>query len=242
MNTPFALKTLVGAVLLSAMTAGSATAVTVHAGAPGTSWTANYAAPIEGGGGTLSATAIWSYTGYGESTDGKQSLWTFGVKVFNTTLASALGTNRLTSLGFATDPDATFTSVSDEDPNLNWSGSDSNFPGFNKAVELCGTTTGGCGSAGGGKTTEEPGIAEGKDSWFTFTLATILSPRLNITDFAVRFASVGKGDAGSQTFGGGVSEVPLPAALPLFGTVLAGMGGLGWLRRRKQALATPSAA
>ncbi len=29
------------------------------------------------------------------------------------------------------------------------------------------------------------------------------------------------------------STVPLPAALPLFGTALAGLGGVGWLRRRK---------
>jgi hypothetical protein len=27
--------------------------------------------------------------------------------------------------------------------------------------------------------------------------------------------------------------VPLPAALPLFGTALAGLGGAGWLGRRK---------
>lgn len=32
-----------------------------------------------------------------------------------------------------------------------------------------------------------------------------------------------------------VNAVPLPAALPLFGTALAGMGFIGWLRRRKAA-------
>lgn len=28
------------------------------------------------------------------------------------------------------------------------------------------------------------------------------------------------------------SPVPLPAALPLFGSALAGLGGFGWLKRR----------
>lgn len=33
-----------------------------------------------------------------------------------------------------------------------------------------------------------------------------------------------------------VAPVPLPAALPLFGSVIAGMYGFGWLRRRRQRL------
>lgn len=39
------------------------------------------------------------------------------------------------------------------------------------------------------------------------------------------------------SFNGGlasVSPVPLPAAMPLFGAVLAGLGGFGWLRNRKK--------
>jgi hypothetical protein len=40
---------------------------------------------------------------------------------------------------------------------------------------------------------------------------------------------------GAATFGGTVdiSPVPLPAALPLFGSVLAGLGFYGWRRRNK---------
>jgi hypothetical protein len=30
-----------------------------------------------------------------------------------------------------------------------------------------------------------------------------------------------------------VNPVPLPAAFPLFGSALAGLGGFGWLKRRK---------
>jgi hypothetical protein len=34
--------------------------------------------------------------------------------------------------------------------------------------------------------------------------------------------------------GAGISPVPLPAALPLFGTAIAGLGGFNWLRRRRK--------
>ena len=43
--------------------------------------------------------------------------------------------------------------------------------------------------------------------------------------------------AGANTYNGvsGVSAVPLPAALPLFATGLAGLGLLGWRRKKKAA-------
>jgi hypothetical protein len=34
--------------------------------------------------------------------------------------------------------------------------------------------------------------------------------------------------------GSGVAPVPLPAALPLFGSAIAGLGGFNWLRRRRK--------
>lgn len=40
-------------------------------------------------------------------------------------------------------------------------------------------------------------------------------------------------DMDKQTYYVGVSPIPLPAALPLFGTGLAIMGFIGWRRRRK---------
>jgi hypothetical protein len=40
-----------------------------------------------------------------------------------------------------------------------------------------------------------------------------------------------------STSAGSVSAVPLPAALPLFATGLAGLGLLGWRRKRKAAAA-----
>jgi hypothetical protein len=39
--------------------------------------------------------------------------------------------------------------------------------------------------------------------------------------------------SGSLDYGGRIPETPLPPALPLFGTALAGLGGFGWLKHRR---------
>ena len=86
------------------------------------------------------------------------------------------------------------------------------------------------------------------------TLTTLNLPSIfNLADFSQKFLSINQSDSlndplgGPSTFVGqsnlvfdltsisAVSEIPLPAALPLFATGLGALGLFGWRRKRKQA-------
>ncbi len=79
------------------------------------------------------------------------------------------------------------------------------------------------------------GINGGALSVFTFSDA-IASTFLGINDITFAF---GGGSANNFYLNSAtaVSAVPIPAALPLFGTGLAAMGFIGWRRKRKSAAA-----
>lgn len=81
------------------------------------------------------------------------------------------------------------------------------------------------------------------DYWFSIFLDTdapvtfLTWQRINENGLAIPFASVGPSAFGDMAWvlRSEVSAVPIPAALPLFGTGLAVMGFIGWRRKRKAA-------
>jgi hypothetical protein len=164
------------------------------------------------------------------------STWTIGVEIENTT-ADTPGTpnaNRITTLGFATTPNITGGTISNIVPvgSYSWGyTTGGEFPGFgggpNSLVEFCVSDGGNCAQAGG------DGLLAGDSSSFTFglTAANTTSP-LSFDFFGVRFQSVAEngGFGGSTSFEG--SAIPLPAAGWM---LLAGIGGLAAMRRRKKA-------
>ncbi len=77
--------------------------------------------------------------------------------------------------------------------------------------------------------------------WFLFTNLSVhtevIGPGVNAGGHAESIFSNGVSVFASVINGASapVAAIPLPAALPLFGTALAGMGFIGWRRRRKAA-------
>jgi hypothetical protein len=63
------------------------------------------------------------------------------------------------------------------------------------------------------------------------TVNTSYLPGLNYSDFAIN-GTVATAGTVSCVSGCDVSAVPLPAAFPLFGSALAGLGGVGWWKKR----------
>lgn len=59
---------------------------------------------------------------------------------------------------------------------------------------------------------------------FSFTAAGVLDPNAKGNTFAAKISSEAGGNAGGFVSNGGISPVPLPAALWLFLTALAGLG------------------
>jgi hypothetical protein len=68
-----------------------------------------------------------------------------------------------------------------------------------------------------------------------FALLTFAAPAhaapVYLYDLSLNFGD-GYTNPGVGEFSCGVAATPLPAALPLFGTALVGLGGVGWFRRR----------
>ena len=103
----------------------------------------------------------------------------------------------------------------------------SNFPGFNM-VEACGTSGTNC--AGGGM----GGIPAGMSDSFVLSVSGMfgLTPLLDLDSFAIKIQGGPDGPEDSYELAG---VVPLPAALPLFLSALAGLGLVGWRRNRAAA-------
>jgi hypothetical protein len=74
-----------------------------------------------------------------------------------------------------------------------------------------------------------PVLGSGPD-FFDINTANI--PSLRFVSFTLNGAPATGGSVSCRS-GCALNPVPLPAALPLFGTAIAGLGGAGWWRRRK---------
>lgn len=211
--------------------AGAAHAVTVAANSIGSTFSIGYAQnyidPNNPGGVSLSATSDWTLTGY--SATSTTATWAFNVLVSNTTLASAVGTNRLSSWGFDTTPNSTAANAS---PASGWFYASGNVPSQG-SYDICLKSGGGpqnCGGNGSG------GIAEGGSQLFSIVFNTALANPLTFNNFYVRYQGVGAGSNGSTAFTG--TEIPAAVPLPPAGlALLAGLGALVALRRRKHAVA-----
>lgn len=87
----------------------------------------------------------------------------------------------------------------------------------------------------GGNGGYEPGQAR---SFSAFLAASTLDPITTAHTLQIYFYQINHGPTGTQyTF----SVTPIPAALPLGATAMAGLGGLGWLKRRRTAAGTAAA-
>lgn len=227
MNTFLRALGLAAGLALSAL-AGVANAVTVASTGIGSTFSIGYSQTYidnnNPGGVSLSATSDWTLTGY--SATSTTATWTFDVLVSNTTLATALGTNRLASWGFDTTPSS---SAGNGTPATGWFYASGTVPSGLGSYDVCVKSGGGtqnCGGNGSG------GIAEGGSQLFSIVIDTALANPLTFNNFFVRYQGVGAGSNGSTAFTG--AEIP-PVPLPPAGlALLAGIGALAAVRRRRR--------
>jgi hypothetical protein len=139
---------------------------------------------------------------------------------FTITNQTALWNERVHSIGFRTDPNA--TSLSGIDPGTYFQNFALNttFPSF-QTIDICVWSTNNC--AGGPQRNNLPGM--GTTDTFGFTLNGNFSSGVVLDQFAIQFM----GDLGSYQF---VGRVPEPATLMLFGMGLLGTA-IGMRRRRR---------
>jgi hypothetical protein len=76
-----------------------------------------------------------------------------------------------------------------------------------------------------GSSTVFPGL-------YSFSVNTGTFPNLNFSDFMFSGQQAVGGTVTACPSSGACAVTPLPAAFPLFGSALAGLGGFGWLTRR----------
>jgi hypothetical protein len=222
------------ALVSMAVGAGSASAATLTPGSVSVtsadanfSWIVDFsctaAAPCVGGTppGDLAAKAIFTLTSVVVGPANVR--WAIDLTLANVSASGVAGF--LTALGFAADPTATMTAFLNNASGTNWSGGNGIIPGF-ASTELCVRDGTGCGDVSNNFMTA------GVSDTMSFVLRTSgLNDSLTLTDFAVRMAGAGPADRRYQ-FGGTVAPIPLPAA---GGMLLAGLAGLGLIRRKRKA-------
>ena len=102
------------------------------------------------------------------------------------------------------------------------------FPTFHDLVSACASSGGNCAGGGGG------GIPAGSSDMFVLSVNGMfgVTPTLTLDTFAIKIQGGPGGAEDSYELAG---VVPLPAALPLFLSALAGLGFFGWRRNRAAA-------
>ncbi len=152
------------------------------------------------------------------------------VTINNTSTPISGDDPRITSFGISVENIDMTTPLSDTNTGGTFLtlADDSNFPGFS-LVEVCGTSGNTCAGGGSG------GIPFGMSDAIVLSLNGSFGviPLLTLDSFAIKIQGgpdIGGND--SYELPGTPSAVPVPAALPLFLSALAGLGFVGWRRNR----------
>jgi hypothetical protein len=181
------------------------------------------ALPCVGGnpGTTLAGQAVFKLTSVTNVSGAVK--WGIKLVLSNTGMAGAL-----TAMGFATNPNATLGSVTDSSwDGVVFGGGAGQIPGFS-GTELCVFDGYGCSS------TYQQELTKGKSNTMNFVLTTASGvSALTFSDFAAQIAGVGIYCRTYDMAGRlQVAAVPLPAG---GGLLLAGLGGLALVRRKRKA-------
>jgi hypothetical protein len=166
----------------------------------------------------------------------------FSYSLENNSSGDDLGA-RLTAFGFNVDPNFDDATVSGF--FTNWSSG--NVPGGLPNVEFCATSGANCSGGAGG------GVAVGDTGDGLLTLSFLVAPTagIDLTDFYVRYQSLGPNQEGSGVGvgtpcipgepdcngGGGGNVIPEPSTWVL---MILGFGGAGAMLRRRRTAMTPA--